>query len=60
MSIKRHIKPIIHNTIGVFDRRVLDQLVEKLSEEEALAFYRLLQAKDHEISGLKRQVRRGF
>lgn len=60
MSIKRHIKPIIHNTIGVFDRRVLDKMVEKMTEEEALVFYRFLQAKEHQISGLKSKVRRGF
>jgi hypothetical protein len=60
MSIKRHITPILHNTIGVFDRRVLAALVEKMTEEEALEFYRLLQAKEHEIQNLKQKLKRGF
>ena len=60
MSIKRHLTPLIHRSRGSFDREVLLKLVEKMSEEEATALYRLLQSKESEVSALKARVRRGY
>ena len=58
MSVKRHLNALLHRE--PCDRAVLLPLVEKMTEQEALALWRLLKHKEQENQGLRRIARRGF
>ena len=58
MSIKRHLLALLHRE--PCDRQVLIPMVEKMSEQEAQALWRLLQHKEQQLSTAKRRADRGF
>lgn len=58
MSIKRHLSALFHRERC--DRQVLIPMLEKLTEEEQQALWRLLQEKEQQVNQAKRHSRRGF
>tara|TARA_Y100001970_G_scaffold286594_1_gene409148 strand:+ start:5861 stop:6037 length:177 start_codon:yes stop_codon:yes gene_type:complete len=58
MSLKRHLSAYFHRERC--DRQVLIPMLEKLTEEEQQALWRLLQNKEQQVNQAKRDSRRGF
>lgn len=58
MSIKRHLTALFHRERC--ERDTLIPMLEKLTEQERMALYRLLQEKERQVSQAKRTSRRGF
>jgi hypothetical protein len=58
MSIKRHLTALFHRERC--ERDTLTPMLEKLTEQEAQALWRLLQSKEQENQGLRRVARRGY
>ena len=58
MSIKRHLTALFHRERC--ERDTLIPMLDKLTEQERMALYRLLQEKEQQVSQAKRNLRRGF
>ena len=58
MSLKRHLSALFHRERC--DRQVLIPMLEKLTEAEQQALWRLLQEKEQQVNQAKRHSRRGF
>ena len=58
MSIKRHLNALFHRERC--NRQVLIPMLDKLTEEEQQALWRLLQEKEQQVNQAKRHSRRGF
>ena len=58
MSIKRNLEAIFYRERC--DRQTLIPMLEKLTEQERMALYRLLQEKEQQVAQAKRTSRRGF
>ena len=58
MSIKRHLSALFHRERC--DRQTLIPMLEKLSEQEAQALWRLLQEKEQQANRAKSKAKRGW
>jgi hypothetical protein len=58
MSIKRNLSALFYRERC--ERDILIPMLEKLTEQEAQAVWRLLQSKDQEVSRAKQKISRGY
>lgn len=58
MSIKRHLSALFHRERC--DRQTLIPMLDKLTEQEAQALWRLLQEKEQQANRAKRKANRGW